>query len=109
MPLYEYHCQQCGLFEIILDSNKITNSCACPTCYQHASRVFSNPTFCSVFSGTRHALRKRADQSHEPRIMNEAEKKQVFSSDLGACGHSHHHKPGSKTKQVPDRPWMMKH
>ena len=83
MPLYEYHCHQCGSFEIILDSNKIANSYICPTCCEQANRIFSPPTFCSVFSGTRHALRKRADQSYEPRIMGETEKKHVFGTVMG--------------------------
>lgn len=110
MPLYEYHCHKCGPFEIIMDSNLITESYICPGCSQQAKRSFSPPAFCSVFSGTRHALHKRVNQSFEPpRVMNKTEKDLVLGGGHAGCDHKHHHKQEQHGKYVPDRPWMMKH
>ena len=108
MPLYEYHCSECGLFEVIQDSDKVEDTIECSECGRLAARVFSPPTFCRVFSGTRHTLQKRADRSFEPRLMSHEEKTKTLGQNT-TCGHGHHHGQHKPHKNNLDRPWMMKH
>jgi putative FmdB family regulatory protein len=44
MPIYEYHCQQCGVFEV---TQRITESplTTCPTCKTEVRRLISLTSF----------------------------------------------------------------
>lgn len=44
MPIYEYHCQKCGHFEV---TQKITDNALdrCPTCKRRAKKLISNTSF----------------------------------------------------------------
>jgi putative FmdB family regulatory protein len=50
MPIYEYHCQQCGVFEV---SQRITESplTTCPTCEGEIRRLISLTSFVLKGSG----------------------------------------------------------
>ena len=44
MPIYEYHCQKCGIFEA---TQKITDNplAKCPTCKGKVKKLISNTSF----------------------------------------------------------------
>lgn len=43
MPLYEYRCKKCGVYELIHAMNQ--NACECPTCGGHAVKLISAGAF----------------------------------------------------------------
>ena len=50
MPIYEYHCNQCGVFEV---TQRITESplTVCPTCQGDVRRLISHTSFVLKGSG----------------------------------------------------------
>lgn len=43
MPLYEFRCEKCGLFEEWRTMAEASNLIVCPTCQNVAKRIFSPP------------------------------------------------------------------
>ena len=70
MPIYEYRCDQHGVFEIIRPLGTAPQSARCLECGSEARRVFSVPT---VRSGSRTALLAAIDHAeksrHEPDVV----------------------------------------
>ncbi|PSB00580.1 FmdB family zinc ribbon protein [Merismopedia glauca] len=63
MPLYEFKCHDCGIFDAwrsLAESNHPAN---CPTCEQPAKRIFSPPT--ALLSGS---LRLKTENP-EPQLV----------------------------------------
>ena len=70
MPIYEYRCDQHGVFEITRPLGMATESAKCLVCGGEARRAFSAPM---VRSGSRTALLAAMDHAeksrHEPDVV----------------------------------------
>src|SRR5215467_8572052 len=64
MPIYEYRCDQHGVFEIIRPLSMARESATCLVCGSEARRVFSVPM---VRTGSRTALLAAMDHSEKSR------------------------------------------
>ena len=93
MPLYEFRCQTCGIFEQWRSLDESSNPILCPTCQVVAQRVISAPGLIT----TPYALRSRVERSAEPRVVN---KKHQEPATHKHHNHNHHHQ---------GRPWMIGH
>jgi putative FmdB family regulatory protein len=88
MPLYEYKCSECGVFDewkTIAEYNKPAN---CPTCQKQATRLFSPPMLLNS------SLRLSKKANPEPQLIQksgiEPNKSKLSSHPEG-------------------RPWMISH
>jgi putative FmdB family regulatory protein len=99
MPMYEYHCQGCGIFtqlRKIHESDVLTH---CPMCGDQSKRIISAPRL-SVISTTVRLVHSRNEKSAE-------EPRRVSRPDVVAEGgklkrrHPHLH--------AQHRPWMLSH
>jgi putative FmdB family regulatory protein len=89
MPVYEFQCDTCGVFEALRPIALRDEAPNCPTCEGKTQRIFSVPHF-NLSSGG--ALLK-ARQTDEPRL----EKREKQPSQPQYQSHKR------------DRPWMVGH
>lgn len=118
MPLYEYHCKDCGPFTAIRKMSECANPVACAECGASSDRVISAPHFA--------LLGKLQRQAHETNERSAHEPKSVRRSSCG-CNGTHTCKPNNEqakaakkadqgqtngyqmqTKKTA-RPWMLGH
>ena len=107
MPLFDFSCENCGVFELILDSQNAKESILCPTCQSRAQRLFSTPAFCRPFSGDRHQLWRKAEKGREPLVV-----KKGIGDPLEAklpISHPKHEHQGCGSYDSSYPPWMLKH
>lgn len=70
MAIYEYRCDQDGLFDRSLPLGTAPESVACATCGSEARRVFSAPMFKTATRSAWTAAMDRADKSrYEPDVV----------------------------------------
>jgi putative FmdB family regulatory protein len=93
MPLYEYTCQTCGIFDQWKPMSEATQPVNCPTCQTEAKRIYSVAGIITTPS----SLSRRIEKSAEPRIVQKQTHSHTHSHN-----HSHHH-------HTPSRPWMIGH
>jgi putative FmdB family regulatory protein len=86
MPLYEFRCSDCGMFDLWRIMAECSDPAYCPDCDQPAQRVFSAP---AVLSG---ALRLK-QENREPQLV----KREIEPKASRVKNHA-----GS-------RPWMIGH
>lgn len=67
MPVYEFTCEICGLFERTSNFSETGGSAPCPECDTPARRVYSMPGVVSVSAATRKA-RAINERGSEPKI-----------------------------------------
>ncbi len=89
MPLYEYRCDDCGIFDEWRSMAERSNPANCPSCQESAKRVFSVPGV--QLNG---ALRLKKAENPEPQLV----KKQDFDPEQRGRARSHG-----------GRPWMINH
>ena len=107
MPIFEYYCENCGDFELMLNLDELENKICCPNCQSEVQRVFSPPTFSRPFSGTRHQLFRKAEKGREPRVVRTGEGDPLEANLPISHGHDHHHSHKHSDPGYP--PWMIKH
>lgn len=112
MPMYDYHCGDCGGFSALRPLAEYREPMACPRCSATAARVISAPSLACMTASNRTAWERNERSAHEPRRG---------SCSSGSCGHAHHQaKPGAAAsvaaKPAPitkaptrARPWMLGH
>ncbi len=86
MPLYEFRCDDCGVFDLWRGMAESSNPAHCPTCQTPGRRIFSPP---AVLSGTLRLKR----ENPEPQLIKrdrEPEKPRAKNCNEG-------------------RPWMITH
>ncbi|QZZ22360.1 zinc ribbon domain-containing protein [Leptothermofonsia sichuanensis E412] len=87
MPLYEFKCQSCGVFEEWRSLSQSSDPAVCPTCQQPGKRVISAPAV-----NLSSSLSLRHPRSEPELVKRETEPKpQKFQHQ--SCG----------------RPWMLNH
>jgi putative FmdB family regulatory protein len=90
MPLYEYQCETCGMFEQWRTLAQVSSPMLCPTCQAVAKRVFSAPNV-NLNSGR---VRLQSHEAKEPRVIQRSQ-----DQDSAA----------KYTQQPNGRPWMISH
>lgn len=86
MPLYEFRCDPCGIFDQWRTLAEFDAPAYCPTCQQPAKRIFSPP---AVLSGS---LRLK-QANPEPQLVKRDQEPQP---------------PGARS-HTGGRPWMIGH
>jgi putative FmdB family regulatory protein len=65
MPIYEFFCETCGVFQRQRSLKEAGEPMICPTCQTLAKRIYSPPGFIL----TPGPLRHRMEQSAEPKVV----------------------------------------
>ncbi|MBM4259628.1 MAG: zinc ribbon domain-containing protein [Deltaproteobacteria bacterium] len=65
MPIYEFSCRSCGLFEVQRSVREATTSVPCPSCHASASRVLSAP----VLMPTSRAAQRQRTSGTPPQVV----------------------------------------
>ena len=89
MPLYDFRCETCGIFEQSRSIQQASAPMLCPTCQTVAKRLISAVGILKTSS----KLSKRVEQSAEPRLV------QRTAHNHATHKHNHHH----------GRPWAIGH
>jgi putative FmdB family regulatory protein len=89
MPLYEFRCNDCGIFDEWRTMTESSNPAHCPSCQESAKRIFS-----SVGIQLNGALRLRKTANPEPQLIT---KPNVDSAKR------------NRPKSHGGRPWMINH
>jgi putative FmdB family regulatory protein len=92
MPLYEFQCKSCGLFEQWRGFDESSDPMLCPNCQTTAKRIYSSPNL--HLSARSNSNSKRLEEKTEPRLITR-EPKQTNPKSRQAHGH--------------ERPWMLSH
>jgi putative FmdB family regulatory protein len=87
MPLYEFRCDECGLFDAWRSIAERQNPADCPSCEKPAQRIFSPPT---------------AILSSSLRVKKENPEPQLLKKDREP-------KPSTLKNKTCGRPWMISH
>jgi len=111
MPTYDYHCAQCGRFELFRPMTEANALGFCPTCGASAPRQMTAPYFNTMNANVRKAHHINERSADEPGVASrdQLERHRRHSAPLpgsdGCCGHGHaeHANGGAK------RPWMIGH
>lgn len=114
MPLYDYKCQQHGVFHELIAMDERSAAHPCPTCLQLAPRVIMMPQILTMDSGVRKARHTNERSRHEPVISSAASRDHRHGS---GCGCEQADKLHSKAVLLADgskifpsaRPWMISH
>ncbi|WP_373539808.1 FmdB family zinc ribbon protein [Chamaesiphon sp.] len=89
MPLYEFRCNDCGIFDEWRTMSESSSPAHCPDCQESAKRIFSN-----VGIQLNGALRLRKTANPEPQL--------VTKKDVDRSQHT-------RAKSHGGRPWMINH
>lgn len=89
MPLYDFRCETCGIFEQKRSIAEASNPISCPTCQAIAKRIISAVGIVKTPS----VLSRRVEQSAEPRVVQR-------TSQHNHSQHNHQHH---------GRPWAIGH
>jgi len=95
MPLYDYHCPECGTFRAWRSMREAREPAPCPDCERPGGRAMAAPSLALMAGDRRIAHQRNEKSAHEPRLES-----RPAPSDHGHH-HHHHHKGG--------RPWMIGH
>lgn len=91
MPLYEYKCDRCGIFEQWRRIAEVGTPMLCPTCEAVARRIFSAPSV-NLNSGS---WQQRTGEAKEPRVVKPSHDKEPATPRY--------------SQQQNGRPWMISH
>ncbi len=91
MPLYEYKCARCGMFEQWRRLAEVETPMLCPTCQGVARRIFSPPNV-NLNSGS---WGQRSGEATEPRVVKPSQDKEPTTPRY--------------SQQPNRRPWMISH
>jgi putative FmdB family regulatory protein len=66
MPLYEYHCEECGPFSVLRKMSESSMAADCESCGGESERVISVPHFALLGKAQRIAYERNEKSTHEP-------------------------------------------
>lgn len=116
MPVYEYHCEECGYFEALRAMSESGADCECPECGLPSKRILSATRLAILAPHMRKAHDTNERSRHAPKVHT--------GHQCSGSGCSHHsHGKNKNTKVVHDqegnvkykalggvrRPWMISH
>lgn len=87
MPLYEFRCDDCGVFDQWRTMAECKNPATCPSCQEPAKRIFSPP---ALLSGSLRLKTENSEPQLVKRTSNQEDRSRVRSHTGG-------------------RPWMISH
>ena len=106
MPIYDYHCQTCGSFELMRRMSQSDAPAVCPHCGGAAGRILlTAPGIADMPAARRHAMATNERARHEPGTS-------ATHQHHAGCGCGKAHKPAdsSAPRSFADkRPWMISH
>lgn len=91
MPVYEFYCGQCGVFEKEMSMWQASSVAECPTCGHAAARLFTSVAVWTT-PGT---VRQKVEQGESPKVMTRDEW-------CAHAAHEHRHRGSG-------RPWQLGH
>lgn len=110
MPLYEYHCENCGTFAAF---GRISTSAApavCPGCGAQARRLISAPALALMRPAAREAARRNERAAHAPTVV----RRTCGCTGPHHCGKSEPREARPVSAALASgkanaRPWMLGH
>ncbi len=69
MPVYEFLCEDCGLFEQRRSFAEAGDSMTCPSCNEEARRIYSMPATKNVPAALSNAMNRVEKSAHEPEVV----------------------------------------
>lgn len=69
MPLYEYRCPDCSVFELMLPMGSAPQVAPCPTCQGDAGRRMSAPNLSQTGSSAFQLIDSANRSAHEPTVV----------------------------------------
>lgn len=69
MPVYEYRCAQCGVFDLTLPMGAAPSRGVCPTCGVDGPRVFTVPMLSRLAPANMRARTMEERSAHEPEVV----------------------------------------
>jgi putative FmdB family regulatory protein len=66
MPLYEYHCAECGSFSVLRKMSESSLAANCESCGGESGRIISAPHFALLGKAQRIAYERNEKSAHEP-------------------------------------------
>ena len=102
MPIYDYHCRDCGIeFTALRPMAQCSEPAACPQCAGDAPRFITAPRLALMSAQTRQAHQTNERSAHQPRVSR--------GHQCGAgCSHQAE-KPALRQSGAGKRPWMIGH
>ena len=94
MPIYDFVCEDCGVFERRRSFAEAGVPAACPSCGEEARRVYSMPNTRRVPAGLSKAMDRSEKSAYEPEVMS---RPVGGASPRKSHGHGH------------GRPWALGH
>lgn len=106
MPLYDYHCDDCGPFRSWRPMSEAAAPEHCPDCDAEVQRAMTAPFIANMNPHTRIAHQRNEKSAHEPRMVKKSGKAHDH-----APGHHHHGHGHGRHGHAhgPSRPWMIGH
>ncbi|MEM6676827.1 MAG: zinc ribbon domain-containing protein [Pseudomonadota bacterium] len=106
MPLYEYVCEEHGLFEASRPMALFDQPCPCPACGELSPRATALPRLAALSDGARraHAINERSQNA--PRHSRDIDRGKGAQPLVRKGGRTFRHADGSKTNPS-NRPWML--
>ena len=109
MPVYDYACDDCGVFTAFRPMSAFRDPCACPGCGNDSPRAFlSAPALAGMDANRRRAMATNERSAHEPK--RSAAHAAGCSCCTGSKGSSRTAISPSGAKSFPgSRPWAISH
>ncbi|WP_415058596.1 FmdB family zinc ribbon protein [Halopseudomonas sp.] len=107
MPLYDFDCYECGVFEALIPSVERNLPRNCPACGQTMQRLISAPRLQVISKQQRTAHETNERSAHEPKVSHGHN-----CCSSGSCTHkprAEGQPPPLKQQSGPRRPWMISH
>ena len=104
MPLYDYQCPSCGVFDDFRSASQASVPADCPKCGYASPRIVRAPQLLQMSAALRDAYATNERSAHEPKFSAQEPR-----------AHRHEHSPGCSccgrgSKMFPTkRPWMIRH
>ena len=109
MPVYEYKCEDCGVFETMAPMRQFADPCDCPACGAASPRVMlSVPHLSAVSSTTRRAHEVNERASDSPRHSSDGPPQSGRGAAAKLSRKAMHRPDGSRSFPAA-RPWMLSH
>ena len=108
MPVYDYHCPDCGTFEVMRRIGNRDAPAVCPRCGLEAGRVMlATPSLPLVSGNVRRAMETNERARHEPKSSSR------HPSGCGCCSKpsnvANKAGPPAAKSFANKRPWMISH
>jgi putative FmdB family regulatory protein len=108
MPIYDYHCSECGPFRMMRPMAQSGAPTVCPACGRVSNRTITAPFLADMAPHNRIASQRNEKSAHAPRVMSRSEFDLHDSDPYRSHSHLHshvEHAPGAKTLPG-EGPWV---